>query len=795
MKKVIMLAMAAVSSAVRAAVWEVSDPASLTNAIARAAANDTIRLAESTYDLATVKRDDTNCLFLPNKALVLEGANATSWRDNNGSTKAILKGDGASRVIMAQNHITLRHITVQDGWADGGAGLRNDNQYANVILTNCVFRNNHSPSTLGALRRMKNTDNPVYDCLFEGNSCDNAQYGQGTANYGVYNNCVFLRNRSAGIAAVATTSTYNDCDFVSNSCVFAVAGSESTANRCRFIDNTATYGASLYNSTANDSVFVGNEAQWGGALVNCNATGCVFSNNVATLTHDSGGGAMYCNGAAVCLVKDCTFAGNFSAYHGGAIFGPHGVSNCTFIGNGTLGSGGAIINCNLNLDGYNQRYAIVQCTFIGNSATNPAPNMSKGGAVYNACLYDCVVVSNRSSHIGGGLANCASVDTCRILDNTSTGMGAGICCDYGSMTVTNSLVAGNCTPLYGGGICNAVDVIDCVISNNLAGTYGGGLYSNYGGRTVVGCSFVGNQVTNMHAIGGGLAYLNTAMNNLVSNCTFTANLSSGSSAGVHNAANVVMSCFANNTNAYFSGHAWKSKFRQCKFTGVGQVTQSVCDRCEFSDFRRCGSGINFPFLSSRNSAGEYVSEARNCLFHGSEESDALICNMGSRMTVQNCTFASNSNLISVVSIQKFTYGESSFFPETVFENNLCVSNVKKDGEEAGLGIIAVAMDESGSASLMLRNNLAPSYDVAENLDVTESGNITANPRVFRPNNIHQAPAWMPRKSSPAVNAGLIYDWSLTAVDFAGTDRAFDGGVDIGCYEATVAPLGTRLSFR
>ena len=795
MKKLILLAMAIAASAVQAETWNVADAISLTNAIAKSAANDTIRLAEGTYNLDSVKSDGTNYLTLPNKALVFEGADATSWRDNNGRTKAILKGAGALRVIMAQSHITLRHITVQGGRADGGAGLRDDNQYANVVLTNCVFLDNHSTSTLGALRRMKNNDNPVCDCLFENNSCDNAQYGQGVANYGVYNNCVFLKNTSAGVAAVSTTSTYNDCDFVSNSCTYAVAGTGSTANRCRFIDNTATYGTALSGSSATDCAFVGNKAQWGGALANCNATRCVFTNNTATINHDNGGGAMFCNDSAAHIVRDCTFVGNFSAYHGGAIFGPHGVTNCTFIGNGTVGNGGAIINCNSNLAGYNQRCAIVHCTFIGNSATNATAGTSKGGAVYNSNLYDCTVVSNRSSYIGGGLANCATIDKCRVLDNSSPGTGAGICCDYGSMTVSDSLIAGNRTPLYGGGICNAVDVIDCVISNNVAGTLGAGLYSNYGGRRVIGCTFVGNQVTNVNAMGGGLAYYSTALGNLVSNCTFTANVSSGSSAGLHNATNVVMSLFANNTNAFFSGHAWKGKFSQCKFTGVGQVAQSICDRCEFAGFTCHGSELNFPFLASRNSADTYVSEARNCLFHGNSEADALVCNMGSTMTVQNCTFGGNSNLVSVASIQKFNNGVSDFFPATVFENNLCARNMKRDGSDAGLTINAVALDESSMDSLTLRNNLAQSYNVSAALKVAvESGNVTGNPRVFLPGNKYDAPAWMPRKSSPAVNAGITYDWSLTAADFAGTDRTFNGGVDIGCYEATVDPQSGMFLF-
>jgi len=783
MKKMILLAVAALTSAVWATVWDVSDPVSLTNAIAKAVANDTIRLASGTYELASVRSDASNCLNLPSKALVFEGADATSWRDNNGRTKAILKGDGASRVIMAQSHVTLRHLTIQGGNADGGAGLRDDNQYANVVLTNCVFADNHSTSTLGALRRMKNNDNPVRDCLFENNSCENTAYGQGTANYGVYYNCVFLKNSSKGTAAVATTSTYADCDFVSNTCTYAAGGTSSTATRCRFIGNTATYGAALSGSTATDCVFVGNVSQWGGALASCNATGCVFSNNVATINHDNGGGAMYAGSAdtTVHLVKNCTFVGNFSAYHGGAIFGQHGVTNCTFIGNGTTGNGGAIVNCNANLAGYNQRCSVVDCTFIGNSATNATAGTSKGGALYNVNLYDCTIVSNRSSSVGGGLANCASVDSCRILDNTAASIGAGVYDDAGTMTISNSLIAGNRTPSYGGGLCNAVNVTDCVISNNVAGTLGGGYYANYGGRKVVGCTFVGNQVTNLNAQGGALAYYNTAQNNLISNCTFRANRSSGSSAGVHNATNVVLSLFADNTNAYFSGHAWLSKFRQCTFTGVGQVTQSICDRCEFTGFRNNGTGMEFPFLASKNSAGTYVAEARNCLFRDNGEADALVCNAGSVLTVRNCTFAGNSNVISIASIQKYL----TYCPTTVFENNLCACNAKKaDGTELGLRMNAVALTASDTDSLTLRNNLAEAYEVDAALKVTAADNLTSDPRVFRPGNRHQAPAWMPRKSSPAVNAGLVYDWSATGVDFAGTSRTFNGGVDIGCYEAT-----------
>ena len=59
--------------------------------------------------------------------------------------------------------------------------------------------------------------------------------------------------------------------------------------------------------------------------------------------------------------------------------------------------------------------------------------------------------------------------------------GGGIYSDYGTLTVTNSVLLGNSAEWYGGGICSyngRLTVTNSILSENSAGYYGGGIYSS-----------------------------------------------------------------------------------------------------------------------------------------------------------------------------------------------------------------------------------------------------------------------------------------------------------------------------
>ena len=80
---------------------------------------------------------------------------------------------------------------------------------------------------------------------------------------------------------------------------------------------------------------------------------------------------------------------------------------------------------------------------------------------------------------------------------TDSGVGGGIMA-AGQVTIINSLISNNATPLYGGGIFAAYDVkttiINSTISHNTAGNRGGGIYSNGYILSLTNCTVAFNSI-------------------------------------------------------------------------------------------------------------------------------------------------------------------------------------------------------------------------------------------------------------------------------------------------------------
>lgn len=113
---------------------------------------------------------------------------------------------------------------------------------------------------------------------------------------------------------------------------------------------------------------------------------------------------------------------------------------------------------------------VVNCTFLGNSATN-------GGAMVNAgggpILINCAFHGN-SADVGGALFN-------GILINP---------------TLTNCVFSGNSANFFGGGMFNESfsnpTLTNCTLSGNTAGFDGGGMYNSFNDATLVSCILWGN---------------------------------------------------------------------------------------------------------------------------------------------------------------------------------------------------------------------------------------------------------------------------------------------------------------
>ena len=182
------------------------------------------------------------------------------------------------------------------------------------------------------------------------------------------------------------------------------------------------------------------------------ANGCIIRHMTFTGGHSEGGtypicGAIYPTGSAI-EIRNCAFLFNSSVGHGGAVGGNHNSRSgdnyydCYFYGNSTGGGGygGA---------GAGGKY--YDCTIVSNKCVY---EYGLGGGIYGGSLVSgCTVVSNFSSHQGGGLASCLGVTNCYIAFNAASGpnaaRGAGLS-DCG--TITNCTVEYNLASGWGHGM-------------------------------------------------------------------------------------------------------------------------------------------------------------------------------------------------------------------------------------------------------------------------------------------------------------------------------------------------------
>ena len=146
------------------------------------------------------------------------------------------------------------------------------------------------------------------------------------------------------------------------------------------------------------------------------------------------------------------------------ISGSPTVLNCTFIGNSAT-NGGAVHNST------GSRPMLERCTFVDNSAT------SSGGAMYNSLasmptLLDCIFLGNVASFAGGAVFNSSS-----------------------SVTMVNCAFSGN-VAASGGAIQNfgsSSTLTNCTLSRNVATSIGGGIVNNGSSATLRSCILWGNR--------------------------------------------------------------------------------------------------------------------------------------------------------------------------------------------------------------------------------------------------------------------------------------------------------------
>ncbi len=194
---------------------------------------------------------------------------------------------------------------------------------------------------------------------------------------------------------------------------------------------------------------------------------------------EEGGGINNQQSSSHLTLTDCIISDNSAAYGGGALYtysGTVGLTNCTISDNSSAHYGGAI-----NL--YTGTVKLTGSTISGSSSAD------EGGAIYvnrgTVELTDSTISGNSASDRGGAIyAKGGTVDLTgsTISGNSASESGGAIYENFGILDLTDSTISGNSSAFDGGaiyGFFGNMDLTDSTISGNSARS-GGGLCSEFG---------------------------------------------------------------------------------------------------------------------------------------------------------------------------------------------------------------------------------------------------------------------------------------------------------------------------
>jgi hypothetical protein len=260
-------------------------------------------------------------------------------------------------------------------------------------------------------------------------------------------------------------------------------------------NSASRFGAGIYsknsNSEINNNIISNNSAPNDGGGIHCrDGNSTIVNNTIYNNTAFNGGGILCVLGNS--LIDGNTIYNNYASANGGGVYCHNGtVTNNLIFDNSAARCGG--LYCS---------HSQVSNNVISNNHSTE----SSGGI---SCWHDCSIsfnlITNNSAPKGGGIGSYVnSVITNNTISNNSASYGGGICCDGGSPTISNNIIANDLATSDGGGIycCNnsLATFTNNVISNNSASD-GGGIYCDYSDA-----KFINNTISNCDANYGGALY-------------------------------------------------------------------------------------------------------------------------------------------------------------------------------------------------------------------------------------------------------------------------------------------------
>ncbi|WP_187781891.1 choice-of-anchor Q domain-containing protein [Gimesia chilikensis] len=280
-----------------------------------------------------------------------------------------------------------------------------------------------------------------------------------------------------------------------------------------------SYGGAIYSAgdlTVMNSTFVRNSADWyGGAIYSTDGllsvTGCDFTENQ---TFYSGGAILVQDGDL--HVSSSTFSENHSDTLGGGIYVRNGVLTVddTVFTENSSGTGGGIYHFNSTaLTPVFTELSITDCTFQGNTTTSHGGAVSFGSDLSLYSSYFTAFIENshfweNSASSGGAIASGGRnvlVSGSTFVKNTARLYGGGINDNSLNLTVQNSLFDQNSADAWGGAIYSNWKLVlqNSTLSGNTALVVGGGIAFGTTGAefVIINSTLTGNAAAK---IGGGI---------------------------------------------------------------------------------------------------------------------------------------------------------------------------------------------------------------------------------------------------------------------------------------------------